>query len=272
MGEQPIVLDVGGAGTRRPIGMIADGVQHPEWRHARFLTINIASSCSPDILDDAVRLKGVRDGCADGIYSAHMVEHIPPSQTAGMFRSWYRVLKPGGRLEIRCPDVEWAWREFLAGRLPSVILDEVITGISDGPYQVHQNAYWHEKLTQALKDAGFADASRVSYGNTTPLLDFWFYDGKDGQSHGRPILDLVVAAYKPPLGTAPVHVDSGLATAVTEGSYEQALASVLIGSERWRRAVGHMAHAVRRTLRVRSRLRPLLALPTGLIAARIGHG
>jgi SAM-dependent methyltransferase len=40
------------------------------------------------------------------IYSAHMIEHLPQATLTILLRECCRVLKPGGRIRIECPDME----------------------------------------------------------------------------------------------------------------------------------------------------------------------
>ena len=51
---------------------------------------------------DATKLHWFRDGVLDYIYSSHLLEDFPDTET--VLREWLRVLKPGGNLIIFCPD------------------------------------------------------------------------------------------------------------------------------------------------------------------------
>jgi predicted SAM-dependent methyltransferase len=57
---------------------------------------------------DATLLHWFRDGVLDYVYSSHLLEDFP--DTAAVLKEWLRVLKPGGRLIIFCPD-EQTYRE-----------------------------------------------------------------------------------------------------------------------------------------------------------------
>lgn len=45
------------------------------------------------------------DGEVDAIYSSHVIEHFTREEWGSVAVDWARVLKPGGKLEIRCPDI-----------------------------------------------------------------------------------------------------------------------------------------------------------------------
>jgi ubiquinone/menaquinone biosynthesis C-methylase UbiE len=47
-----------------------------------------------------------RDRTKKIIYSAHLIEHLPQATLVILLRECYRVLKPGGRIRIECPDAE----------------------------------------------------------------------------------------------------------------------------------------------------------------------
>lgn len=51
---------------------------------------------------DAARLIWFADGALDFVFSSHLLEDFV--DVAGVLKEWLRVLKPGGRLIIFCPD------------------------------------------------------------------------------------------------------------------------------------------------------------------------
>jgi predicted SAM-dependent methyltransferase len=51
---------------------------------------------------DAAALRWFRDGVLDYVFSSHVLEDF--HDTEGVLREWLRVLRPGGRLVLFCPD------------------------------------------------------------------------------------------------------------------------------------------------------------------------
>jgi predicted SAM-dependent methyltransferase len=48
------------------------------------------------------------DNTVDVIYCAQALEHVSKFDVIPTLKEWYRVLKPGGRLQVTVPDLEWA--------------------------------------------------------------------------------------------------------------------------------------------------------------------
>ncbi len=49
----------------------------------------------------------------DEILASHLIEHLPRHDVIRALREWYRVLKIGGKLIVRCPNFELYVREWL---------------------------------------------------------------------------------------------------------------------------------------------------------------
>lgn len=58
---------------------------------------------------DATDLCWFRDGVLDFIYSSHLLEDFPDTRV--VLQEWLRVLRPGGRLILYCPD-ERRYRDY----------------------------------------------------------------------------------------------------------------------------------------------------------------
>ncbi len=98
------------------------------------------------------------DGSVSEILTSHMIEHVPLSEFQAMLLEWKRVLKPGGRLTIRCPNHELYIRMWLEGD------DEyrwgaglnTILGIQDrGPGHLNRNLFTITRLEHLVREAGF---------------------------------------------------------------------------------------------------------------------
>ena len=55
----------------------------------------------------------VADNTFDELISIHSIEHISWRRTAATLKEWCRVLKPGGKLRIECPNLRWICQAYL---------------------------------------------------------------------------------------------------------------------------------------------------------------
>ena len=82
-----------------------------------YTNVDVAASRAgkePDVLCDLRALTPFNDGVAEEILSVHVVEHFWRWEVVDVLREWVRVLKPGGRMVIECPNLQSACETFLA--------------------------------------------------------------------------------------------------------------------------------------------------------------
>lgn len=78
-------------------------------------TINLNYEWYPkiDLAWDVVKWKlPFQEGHLSGIYTEHVLEHLPPSSLPDVFKEWRRCLKPGGVLRVLVPDAELYLRTY----------------------------------------------------------------------------------------------------------------------------------------------------------------
>jgi SAM-dependent methyltransferase len=67
----------------------------------------------PDVICDVRNLDVFSDNYCDEILAVHVVEHFWRWEVEAVIKEWFRVLKPGGKLILECPNLKTACEEFL---------------------------------------------------------------------------------------------------------------------------------------------------------------
>jgi predicted SAM-dependent methyltransferase len=142
------------------------------------VNIDIRSHCDGVTFPYDIR-RGLpfQNGQVARIFAEHIVEHLEfREEMPRLIRECYRVLEVGGRLRIVVPDGErWlhayvsgdtrAWSDLGFGELPP----DMPTRMAMINHVFHQGgehhfAYDYATLEWALKQGGFTQASKASYG------------------------------------------------------------------------------------------------------------
>lgn len=120
-------------------------------RRKGYVNIDRRVTRATDIIGDVVVLP-FPDGVASRIESYHVIEHLSRHQALRALCHWHRVLMPGGRLVIECPNVDEAMRAYLKGddqRLDSIY------GLQRFPGDAHLFGYNEKRLRALLAEVGF---------------------------------------------------------------------------------------------------------------------
>lgn len=81
-----------------------------------FINVDVAPSrrgLEPDVLCDLHELTVFENDYADEILAVHVVEHFWRWEVVDILKEWVRVLKPGGKMILECPNLISACQEFL---------------------------------------------------------------------------------------------------------------------------------------------------------------
>jgi predicted SAM-dependent methyltransferase len=123
-----------------------------------------------DLCGDAGFLP-IRSGCVESVVAHHLLEHLTYVEALYGLAEWYRILEPGGVLEIETPDAERSFQAFVnshedrdrAAALTWIFGEET-------PGQSHKLLFPRELLAKLLLEAGFC---RVTFEAPCTHLHRW---------------------------------------------------------------------------------------------------
>ncbi len=128
--------------------------------------VEARAGMKPDVICDLHDLAPFADASADEILSVHVVEHFWRWEIRDVMREWARVLKPGGRMIIECPNILSACQTFLEN--PQQFSREDQNGQRTmwvfygdpkwkDPLMIHRWGYTPDSLKELLTEVGLAD-------------------------------------------------------------------------------------------------------------------
>ena len=99
-----------------------------------------------DVRWDLTQTLPLDDNTVDNIYASHVIEHFSKAEWQLISKDWVRVLKPGGTIEIHCPDIIQACLAVAAdlSRL------NIIYGNQDTPGEFHKNGFTYKTLLDSF--------------------------------------------------------------------------------------------------------------------------
>lgn len=132
-----------------------------------YTNIDIAASRKgtvPNVICDT-RALAFPDASVDEILSIHAIEHFYHWEVPALLAEWKRVLRPGGRLVLECPNLLYAARQLvenpsLAGAGGKGWATTMFVFYGDpgwkDPLMCHRWGWTPESLIQCLETAGFS--------------------------------------------------------------------------------------------------------------------
>lgn len=169
--------------------------------------LNLDFSSSADVRLDLRKPLPLPDACCGFIYSEHFVEHLTYPEGVEMhFSECFRILEPGGKINISVPDTQWPVEEYVQGKNAyleackannwhpkdcTTFMEHINfhfrqrrRGMSYSHFENHRFAWDFETMKKKLAEFGFIDIERRNY------------DASLDSSH-RKVGSLIVKAKKP---------------------------------------------------------------------------
>jgi SAM-dependent methyltransferase len=134
-----------------------------------FVNVDFAdnhSKIKPDVACDLHKLP-FEDKSVDEILSVHVIEHFWRWEVRSILKEWVRVLKPGGKMALECPNLYEACKRVVEG--PEHFGD--VDGHRDmwvlygdpkwkDPYMVHRWGYTPATLGVLMMECGLSPVVR----------------------------------------------------------------------------------------------------------------
>ena len=135
-----------------------------------YVNVDVASSRAgrqPDFVADIRDLRKVKSSIADEILAVHVIEHFYYWEVVPLLQSWRRLLKPGGKLILECPNLLYACQMIVenpamrsqAGKAGRMSMWSLYGDPSwKDPLMCHKWAYTPDSLMAVLLEAGYVQA------------------------------------------------------------------------------------------------------------------
>lgn len=107
-----------------------------QWREVR---LDIDPNVKPHIVASVLEMGNI--GQFDAIYSSHNIEHVYSHQVPILLSEFFRVLKPGGKAVITCPDLK-----AVAAHIGSSGLEVALYESPAGPITALDILYGHRGM------------------------------------------------------------------------------------------------------------------------------
>ena len=159
-----LIADIGCGDTPNPLA-----------QQNKVLRYDGDEACKPDMICD-IRSIPEEDNVFDMALASHVLEHLPMRDTEAAVREWLRIVKPGGKLVIRVPNLQYACRKVANGEQTFDYQQDGITmqyhhlmiyGLQSTPGQFHMNGFTQDSLMKLAVATG-GKGSEVILEHTNP--------------------------------------------------------------------------------------------------------
>jgi predicted SAM-dependent methyltransferase len=124
-----------------------------------------------NVVGDATKLS-FPDNCFDYILASDIIEHFPIAKTQEVLQEWVRVLKVGGTIEFRLPNIEHICSDYLKrkgedrqnGAPISQYFSWLLYGGQDYPGNFHYVGFDRRSIVYECKKVGLEEINWIKEG------------------------------------------------------------------------------------------------------------
>ncbi|MDB4726089.1 methyltransferase domain-containing protein [bacterium] len=158
--------------------MIAINLGCGQRKIPNYINVDLNPASEPEVLADITQKLPFDDNYADEICSFHVIEHLDRNSVDDIIDDWFRILKPGGKLVIECPDLMKIAKTLLQpfSHNHAEWARMTVMGIYGNPadpipFMMHKWGYTPESLTRILKLHGFTNIVELPVQTHIPKRD-----------------------------------------------------------------------------------------------------
>lgn len=154
------------------------GESHREWAGHKTYRLDARKESNPDYCQEIENLN-LPDNHYDLVASRHALEHVGRFQQEKVWSEIFRICKPGGKLEIIVPNLQWAAEKIANGEIDMHVYNVVFGGAESDPdmqesgaiFNIHRFGFTPSIAKALAENAGFVDV-KITDWKTDPSMDY----------------------------------------------------------------------------------------------------
>lgn len=126
-----------------------------------YINVDVRPMTGVDVVHDLNQPLPFADNYADFILASDVLEHFPMAQTDSLLKDWARVLKPGGSIHVRVPNMELICERLYKSVIDPKELIILIYGGQEYEFNFHKAGFTKPMLGLALARAGCSMITKI---------------------------------------------------------------------------------------------------------------